>query len=124
MKTLLRRIVKLTFFLFCISLFSCSKDNDADITMEVDQSTLTFQPGVETKSFEITTSEEWNITSAELSHSFGGNFAETDWFRISPVYGTGNATITITTKEDSKNNNMELRIEYGTQVKTIALIQN
>lgn len=92
--------------------------------MEVDQSTLTFQPGVESKSFEITTSEEWNITSAELSHSFGGNFAETDRFRISPVYGKGNATITITTKEDSKNNNIELRIEYGTQVKTIALIQN
>ncbi|GAF03076.1 BACON domain-containing protein [Saccharicrinis fermentans] len=124
MKTLLIRIVKLTFFLFCISFFSCSKDSDPGITIEVNQSTLIFQPGAETKSFEITASEEWNITSAELSHSYGGNFAETNWFRISPVYGVGNATITITTKEDSKNNNIELHIEYGNQAKTITLIQN
>lgn len=123
MKTLLIRTVKLSIILSCLIYLSCSKD-EAEQILDVDQTILTFQPGAETKSFNITTSGEWLITADGLEPYYGSNFARADWCEISPVAGKGNAQIIITTTNESKDNNMVLHIEYGKKEKTVTLIQN
>jgi len=117
---LLTLFVVFSFLIF----FACSDDNDSNKTLDVDQTVLTFQPGVETKVFTISTIEEWYITCSGLSLWFGPNIASTDWFDISPVSGTGNAQISITTKDSTHNNSAILQIKYGKKEKTVTLNQN
>lgn len=119
-------LIKLFPLLVVLSLpifFSCSKDSDSDKTLDIDIDIVTFQPGGDTKSFNISTIEEWYVTCAGLDIAYGANFASTNWFDISPVYGVGNAQISITTKSDSHNNSIVLHIKYGKKEKKVTLHQ-
>lgn len=124
MKTPFIQTGKLIFLLLCVANLSCSNDSDDNKILNIDQHELTFQVGIDSMSFEITTSEEWTITSPELSQALGANNASTDWFEITPVFGTGNAIITIITKAESTNNSSVIYIKYGKQEKSVTLTQN
>ncbi len=107
-------------FLFTLStLTSCSKDE----ILEVDTSTLTFQSGVDTKSFNIRATGEWEVSCEGLDIGFGIPSA-TEWFSITSINGKGNATITITTKEETSDNNTTLYIKQGILERVVTLKQN
>lgn len=107
-------------FLFTLStLTSCSKDE----ILEVDTSTLIFQSGIDTKSFNITATGEWEITCEGLELGYGIP-PTTKWFSITPIGGKGNATITITTKEETLDNNTTLYIKQGSIERIVELKQN
>ena len=125
MKISLTTLAKLAILFFCLIQFSCSDNDDSKKKLEIDLTVLTFQPGAETLSFTITTTEEWNIVGTGLTPTYGANIGTSDWFNISPVYGTGNAQVNITTNADSHNNTMTIQIKYGKkQEKTVILNQN
>lgn len=107
-------------FLFTLStLTSCSKDD----IFEVDTSTLTFQPGADTKSFNIRATGEWEVSCEGLELGYGIP-PTTKWFSITPIGGKGNATITITTKEETSDNNTTLYIKQGIIERMVTLKQN
>ncbi|MDR0348498.1 MAG: BACON domain-containing protein, partial [Tannerella sp.] len=118
------KLLKLSVVCCLLLCFSCSTDDDSNRTLDVDQTVLTFQPGVETRTFNITASGEWSITFDGISPYYGPNMASSDWFEISPIQGTGNGLISITTKADSHNNSIVLYIKYGKREKTVTLNQN
>lgn len=107
-------------FLFTLStLTSCSKDD----ILEIDTSILTFQSGIDTKSFNITATGEWEITCEGLTAGYGIH-PYTEWFSINPAGGKGNATITITTKEETSDYNTTLYIKQGSIERIVELKQN
>lgn len=124
MRTSLIVILKLSAIISCMLYFSCAKDNEANIKLDVYPDALTFQPGGEMKTFNISCSGEWQISADGLWPFYGRNGACTDWFEVSPVNGTGDAQIIIQTTEDSYNNNIVLYIKCNKKEMTVTLNQN
>lgn len=88
---------------------ACTKSNHTKL--EVDNKVLEFAAGEDTRYFNITSDEKWKIEADGLTEGLGANFGWAGWYTVEPVYGEGNAKITIMSKEGSKGNNATLKIK-------------
>ncbi|MDR1221789.1 MAG: BACON domain-containing protein [Tannerella sp.] len=111
-------------FLFIV-FTDCSKNEDK-YDVSTDRKELQLGSGVREKEFKITSSGEWRIEADGLEYYYGGNAGSTDWCTISPISGTGNATVAVTLKESitasektsmlkviGKNNTESVMLKYS-----------
>ena len=120
------KLFKLFPILFCFSVaifLSCSKDEEPQI-LDVDKTELHFPAGTASREFNITTTGAWKIEATGLSPYFGPNKGDADWYTIEPMVETGNAKVTVTSKEGTEGNRATLRIKYDGKEKNVELKQD
>jgi|LSQX01.2.fsa_nt_gb hypothetical protein len=111
------------FFIFVILLLSCSKEEKPQ-TLEMDKTELHFPTGTAGCEFNITTTGEWIIEATGMTPLFGPNKGDASWFTVEPVGGTGNAKVTVTSKEETAGNMAALKIKYDGKEKIVELKQD
>jgi hypothetical protein len=105
-----------------LTMASCGKDSQ-DSQIEVRPTKLEFAKGVDSKSFDITSNTKWKIEAPGLNVALGANVGESEWYTVEPVFGDGNAKVTVTSKEKSEGNKATLKIKIDDKEKSIELIQ-
>ena len=105
-----------------LSLTACKKETPQ--TLELDSKKMEFAKGNDTKSFNITSNMKWKIEALGLETAIGANIGEGEWYTVEPVFGEGNAKITITSKENSEGGKATLKIKFGNnEEKSVELSQ-
>ncbi|MDR2690754.1 MAG: hypothetical protein LBB73_00380 [Dysgonamonadaceae bacterium] len=81
---------------------SCDKKEDfSKKEISIDRTELTFsKEDSENKEFNVSCDGEWHIEADSLSMYYGVNMANVRDFTITPVSGKGNATVTVSLKNE------------------------
>ena len=117
------KLSSILFFIFVILLLSCSKEEKPQ-TLEVDKTELHFPAGAASREFNITTTGVWRIEATGLSPYIGPNRGDADWYTVEPMGETGNAKVTVTSKEGTAGNTATLKIKYDGREKIVELEQD
>ena len=91
--------------LFLLTVIACSKEkNEEKYIVTVDKSEIILAGEADSQTLEIVSTGDWHIEAEGLESYLGATAGSTDWYFIDRIYGVGNATISISFKENNLTN--------------------